>query len=279
VAFQVANKARGRASRVLVTPEPPDRPADVVVGLEWERRAHLRAAIRGVRSLRSPYREVLLEAVHSALDHELGLDPQTGTLELSADQEGGEARLTAAQLRMRRIRARQQLRRRLRDWLVGVPMFRLACRRGELSVGGRCLGLGAGAAAVVTTVATITVLPPSDADHPTRVMTQPSTGSAALTLTQPTAPSAPTRNPSLLESGGRVVNRANSEERPPPRSDIERPPDTPLPLPHYPSTEVGGSKRDVGDASLVCIKHVPLVPNSCIAHPLRQTPPGEPPLN
>lgn len=278
VAFQVANKARGRTSCVLMTPEPPDRPADVALDVEFERRAHLRAAINGVRSLRSPYREVLVKAVHSALDQELGPDPQTGTLELSADQSD-EARLTAAQLRMRRIRARQQLRTRLRDWLVGVPIFRLACRRGDLSVGGRCLGLGVGAAAVVATVATMTVLPPSDADHPTHVMTQPSTGPAASTSSSPTVPSASARNPSVLESGARVVNRANSEDGPPPRSGIEHPPDTPLPLPHYPSTEIGGSKRDPGDASLVCNKHVPLVPNSCIAHPLRQTPPGESPLN
>lgn len=266
VAHRAANRALTRSPQIDVEPVAavPDEVDDAAIESELETRAALAAARTAIAAMLPEDRQVLIERLAAELV--LMEAPLYAEKLLLLFEEGVEAPRTPAQLRRRLELARRRLRQQLRDWLVVVPVLRTLPRRlspGAAGTGGLCT-----AAAAVTVVSMVLSAPPPSLGEEAYA---PPSASHVATAGHPQLArslSAPGRvSPA---SSSRAASDAAGGRRPGSTSTVpEILPPTRSPKA---SLEAGDRRRD--DRSIVCVRRLRAVPDSCVDHPAYGQPPA-----
>lgn len=260
VAFQKAKKAARAMAKIDLGVARPDEPEDSTADTTAEVRSAFRASVKALSSLPPRDRRLLLQRLQVelvAMDEAEAADVLQIQIDALGNDEG-----SAGERRMRLARARQQLRARVRGWLVGVPVIR-AWQRDGWSPEVRGVGLAAGAVFVVASAMNIPQQTSSAAPASRRALNpNPAVmsvvGDKAHAL-RPTRPSAAPQSSHVIGDAGQVPAREHRDNSPPP-----------VAVPRHPATEVSGSRRPSRDNALVCLKNFPVLPDSCVPHPLRR---------
>jgi DNA-directed RNA polymerase specialized sigma24 family protein len=248
-----------RRHRWETNAELPDAPlSDVAESVEP--RLFLEAAVEAFSRLRPKDRAVLRAAAEG--------------------QQRGASRAEQNRIALHVHRARQRLRAKMQEWWALLPWSKW--RRTSLEapvVWSPALGLNVFAALVIGGVA---LLPPPST--PNRVSTS-STVAAPVPMPMPTVDTAPHRAPQAGQMAARSSSSSGRADRTDPAPGLSPAPSAevrPLALDNqrvevdspvtYGPVEVATRPRRPGDDALTCWGNLPVVPDGCIAHPLRQKP-------
>lgn len=269
-AQRATKQARQWVKHHRLTPAPDTVAVDDEVEAGWETVAQLRAAMQEVAAMRPSHRDALRRVVQAELAA-MGAVDAAEALGATLPARPAEAETSRDQARKVLERAQQRLRTRLREWLAGVPLTRWVLRRNDVPFEARALAV---AATVVVGMASVaTVLPgaiPSRAESVAAAGAAPTRDGGIRQLpSQQGAVATPGVAPHRVPVGAEPVSSTTSTTT----TVLESPPS---PLPRN-RTTVEGENREPGNASLVCVRHVPGVGQQCVAHPLYTGPEGATP--
>lgn len=248
VAYRASEKATERTAKATgptITSYGEVRDAAQVV----ESRLAFEAATHELRALRPKDRDIIESSLRDGEDGE-DMVPKT--------EEERQRR------RVRLHRARQRLRNRIRDWLVGVPALRfLPSLEVPASTG---LGMFAALVSVVV-VAVGGSVTRTDA----HADSSPATVVAAVVVAERAAdPSSPMTPPAHIASTGKSSVARNDHDKQKPTapqaaSDGRIVVRSPVP---GSQTAAGTDGRHEEDRSLICYGNFPMIPDRCVDHPL-----------
>jgi hypothetical protein len=256
--FRLLSKQRHKLGRIRLEAEVDEAAVDPEAEAAVEYRLRLDEALKALYEMGPVNREALLAALRRELVAMTGTEPDTG----------GSSGSTVVE-RKRLSRARMQLRQRTRDWRAGIALPRL--HRNDF--GDRHVPASIGA---VLCVASVVVVSLPRAGEPSRAASIAPSNMQQSSLAPPDPPQRPA--PTAGSTANHDVRQVTSLTQPSPAEPEHAGVSAQAPTPLLEGSTLGATNhsRPAGDDSLVCVRRLRPLEDTCVDHPLRTDGPPVP---